>query len=242
MPQTPEHSFCIWIIGSDTALAQRWEAVLRSRGWMTSHVSSIAHAESQADRCAFGIMIIEEPAVNESGGKWLEHAATSRKNISFILFGGPGGISDKRVAECLEKGFDDHIPRDIDVGVLVAKLRAHIRRVLPSLALTMEEFESRSGRIRISRSRRMVWIINSKGVLSEVRGLTPTEFELMILLVEHAGSIVERRKILERIWKNREVNAETVDKHVEALRKKLGSHGSDIQTMYGQGYIFNEEL
>ena len=46
---------------------------------------------------------------------------------------------------------------------------------------------------------------------------------------------------MEEIWKEKsgQFNCETIDKHMETLRRKLGPYGKNIRTVYGTGYIFD---
>ena len=48
---------------------------------------------------------------------------------------------------------------------------------------------------------------------------------------------------MEEIWKERsgQVNCETIDKHVETLRHKLGPYGKYVKTVYGSGYMYKAE-
>ena len=73
-----------------------------------------------------------------------------------------------------------------------------------------------------------------------LENLTPKEFEIFSILICHEGDIVPRALILAYIWRKKaeHVYSETVNKHVESLRRKLGVHGKKIKTIYGSGYVF----
>ena len=67
--------------------------------------------------------------------------------------------------------------------------------------------------------------------------LTPVEFRLLLLFVQHAGDVVERLKILDTVWgQTAHVSARCVDHHVCGLRKKISKAGSRIESVYGVGY------
>ncbi len=69
--------------------------------------------------------------------------------------------------------------------------------------------------------------------------LTPKEFELLSLLVANPGKPFSREQLLDRIWTNEyEVTDRTIDTHVLRLRKKLGSYGPAVQTVWGFGYKY----
>ena len=71
-------------------------------------------------------------------------------------------------------------------------------------------------------------------------GLTRKEYELLALLVQHAGEIIPRDVLLQRIWGySPDVKTRTLDVHVRRLRKKLGAFADQyIETIFGIGYRF----
>jgi DNA-binding response OmpR family regulator len=70
--------------------------------------------------------------------------------------------------------------------------------------------------------------------------LTRKEYELLALLVEHAGEIVSRQTLLYRIWGyGEQIRTRTLDVHIRRLRKKLGNYSDQyIETIFGIGYRF----
>jgi DNA-binding response OmpR family regulator len=70
--------------------------------------------------------------------------------------------------------------------------------------------------------------------------LTRKEFELLSLLVRHAGQIIPREALLMQVWGySSEIRTRTLDVHIRRLRKKLGSYADRyIETIFGIGYRF----
>jgi DNA-binding response OmpR family regulator len=70
--------------------------------------------------------------------------------------------------------------------------------------------------------------------------LTRKEYDLLALLVQHAGQIVPREVLLFRVWGyGSEIRTRTLDVHVRRLRKKLGNYADQyIETIFGIGYRF----
>ncbi len=70
--------------------------------------------------------------------------------------------------------------------------------------------------------------------------LTRKEFELLAMLVQHAGDIIPRETLLQRVWGySREIRTRTLDVHIRRLRRKLGAYsGQYIETIFGIGYRF----
>ncbi len=70
--------------------------------------------------------------------------------------------------------------------------------------------------------------------------LTRKEFDLLALLVHHAGDIIPRQTLLQKVWGySREIRTRTLDVHIRRLRRKLGVYsGHYIETIFGIGYRF----
>jgi DNA-binding response OmpR family regulator len=70
--------------------------------------------------------------------------------------------------------------------------------------------------------------------------LTRKEYDLLALLVQHAGEIIPREALLMQVWGyGSEIRTRTLDVHVRRLRKKLGGYADQyIETIFGIGYRF----
>jgi two-component system alkaline phosphatase synthesis response regulator PhoP len=71
--------------------------------------------------------------------------------------------------------------------------------------------------------------------------LTRREFDLLRCLVENRHRVLSRDRLLERVWGyTASIETRAVDVHVGRLRSKLGTAGSQIETVVGLGYRFVE--
>lgn len=132
------------------------------------------------------------------------------------------------VVEGLELGADDYLPKPLSMMELIARVKAVLRRSSRSDA---EESMIEAGSIRMDVSRHTV----SAG--GEFISLTLKEFELLRVLMENAGRLVVRSKLIESVWSQDYAGADhTLDSHIQTLRSKLGPSGGMIQTVYGCGY------
>ena len=69
--------------------------------------------------------------------------------------------------------------------------------------------------------------------------LTPTEYRLLVALMERRGRVQRRQQLLENAWDiHVHIETRTVDMHVQRLRAKLGHAGKWIETVRGFGYRF----
>ena len=71
--------------------------------------------------------------------------------------------------------------------------------------------------------------------------LTSKEFKLLKYLLSKADKVQTRDNLLEKVWGyNNDVTTRTVDTHIKRLRSKIGKYGDKIETIRGEGYIFNK--
>jgi DNA-binding response OmpR family regulator len=109
----------------------------------------------------------------------------------------------------LDAGADDYVTKPFRLAVLLARMRAMLRRSAPP--------ESAAGDVRVEEASRRAW----RG--EREIDLSPKEFDLLALLVREAGSVVTRERIMDEVW---DVNwfgsTKTLDMHISWLRRKLG--------------------
>jgi two-component system phosphate regulon response regulator PhoB len=129
----------------------------------------------------------------------------------------------------LETGADDYVVKPYSVLELMARARAQLRRVRPSTAGVVLEHED----IRLDPESHRVY--RSEKVLK----LGPTEFKLLVTLMERPGRVFSREQLLDLVWgRDIYVDTRTVDVHVGRLRKSLMQHGGSdpVRTVRGAGY------
>jgi len=129
----------------------------------------------------------------------------------------------------LDLGADDYITKPFSLRELKSRIRALLRR--RSLDGGVPEDVYGDARLHISRGAMEV-LLDSRPIRVTMR-----EFELLWYLVMTRPRVASRESILERVWGlSSDVETRTVDVHVRALRKKLGSE--TVETVIGAGYRF----
>ena len=129
----------------------------------------------------------------------------------------------------LETGADDYVVKPYSVLELMARARAQLRRVRPSTAGMVLEHED----IRLDPESHRVYRAD------KVLRLGPTEFKLLVTLMERPGRVFSRGQLLDLVWgRDIYVDTRTVDVHVGRLRKSLMLHGGadPVRTVRGAGY------
>jgi two-component system alkaline phosphatase synthesis response regulator PhoP len=136
----------------------------------------------------------------------------------------------------LELGADDYLTKPFSPKVLIARLRAVIRRREQEGAKDAKEPIQR-GDLLIHPGRREVLVSGSRVALE----LTFTEFNILALLASRPGWVFTRAQIVDTVrGYDYHVTERSVDVHVVGLRRKLGTHGELIETVRGVGYRFRE--
>jgi two-component system phosphate regulon response regulator PhoB len=133
----------------------------------------------------------------------------------------------------LELGADDYLTKPFSPRVLLARLRAVLRRphgepVAADAVLTYRDLVLHPGRHEV--------LMQGQPVL-----LTATEFRMLHLLVRRPGWVFTRHQLITAAQgEDVSVTERSVDVHIVSLRRKLGAYGDAIETIRGVGYRLQE--
>ena len=177
----------VLIVDDEPAIRKFLRVTLTAQAYHTIEASCGQEAlvKAAADKPDIVVLDIGLPDIN---GIEVTRLLREWTQIPIIILSVRGAESDKIAA--LDAGADDYLTKPFGVGELLARLRAALRRA----AQTTSQPVFTSGNLKVDLARRLITV---SGL--EVQ-LTPTEYELLRVLVTHAGKVLTHHFLLREVW------------------------------------------
>jgi DNA-binding response OmpR family regulator len=176
----------------------------------------------------FDVVLLDIMLPGMSGYRVLERLRADGVRTPVLLVSAKDGEVDQ--ADGLDLGADGYLVKPFSFVVLVAQVRALLRRSVD----TTQRQSRRVGDLEVDRTRRQVtW---SGGFI----GLSPREYAVLDVLVGRAGSVVTKDELLRAVWGDEQAaTRNAVEVYVGYVRKKLESVGAGdlLRTVRGHGYL-----
>nr|WP_205678448.1 response regulator transcription factor [Arthrobacter silviterrae] len=212
------------IVEDDDAVASALLAAVSSAGHRAERVSRGSDALLQHRKAAMILLDLGLPDMD--GLEVLRKLRQVTLNPVIIL---TARDDERSVVRGLRLGADDYLIKPVKLNELLARIEAVARRMGRAAAPSSE---LAAGDVTVSLDHR------TAEVGGRALSLTPTEFELLALLVKHGGSIATRQQIMDSLWGDAFAAASrSLDVHLTGLRAKLGRPGY-IVNVRGVGYRF----
>ena len=168
--------------------------------------------------------------INLGDGSGFELCKEFRRltNVPILFISARASDDDKIVA--LNIGGDDYVQKPYSLGVLLAKVKAVLKRYV---GVGNSEFSD--GYLTVNFDSKQVKV--NGGAVK----LTALEFKLLAYLVENRGKVISKRELFERVWEDKFTGDGTLNVHIRRLREAIEPCPNEpryIITAWGDGYKF----
>jgi two-component system, OmpR family, response regulator MprA len=220
------------VVEDDRALRRVLELALSAGGWSVEVAENGQHGLSRLAASDPDAVVLDVGLPDFDGIALCRRLRRAGNRVPVLMVSARDGVADR--VGGLDAGADDYLAKPFDVAELRARLRALLRRAGEGEAAD----EPRVGELRLDRERHGVWVADA------FVELTPTELQLLELLMRNAGTVLPHGLVYDRVWGydfGPEANSLRV--YVGYLRRKLGEAGarSVIHTVRGVGYVLREQ-
>ncbi|MBR4819994.1 MAG: response regulator transcription factor [Clostridiales bacterium] len=185
-------------------------------------------------------LILLDINLGEDSGFELCQMIRAKMNVPIFFISARSAEDDMLLA--LSIGGDDYICKPYSLGVLLAKVKAALKRYEEANSSSSETEESKNivklGNATIDMSRAVV-IKNG-----EKTPLKAMEFRLLVYMLNNRNRIIKKEEFFEKIWGTEFVGDVTLNVHIRHLREKIeddASNPSFIKTVWGSGFILEDQ-
>jgi DNA-binding response OmpR family regulator len=216
----------ILVVEDDDLTARALERGLAAEGYAVEVTRDGIDGLHRAREFSYDAMILDLMLPGISGQAVCSELRAAGRDLPVLMLTALGDPADHAAA--LDIGADDYIVKPFKFPVLLAHLRALLRRGPARLPAVL-----RSGGLALDPARHVC----TKG--GSVLELTPREFAVLRYLMSHAGATVSKQELLDHVWgENDAADHNVVQVYVSSLRRKVdgAGPGSLIETVRGIGY------
>ncbi|MDE6700544.1 MAG: response regulator transcription factor [Acetatifactor sp.] len=216
----------IMIVEDDPAIREELALLLKNEGYCPLPVTNFTDVSEQAMQNCPDLILLD---IGLPGRDGFSICMGLRKAVSAPIIFVTSRDSSLDEVQALSLGGDDYITKPYSIPVLMARIKAVLRR--GSKAAEPDVMEVRGLRLNLT-----------KGTISTETGtaaLTRNELQILACLMEHAGKIISRADLIEALWDNQiYIDDNTLSVNVTRLRGKLSELGLQdfIKTRRGMGY------
>lgn len=232
-PDSTQPETAILVVEDDADIRQVIELMLKSAGYLTYTASNGADALEQVAGRHFDLILLDIIMPGMDGYQVARRiqADPATRDIPIIMVSGRNEVVDQVLG--LELGADDYICKPIEPRLLLARVKARLRRAAPANSDSIV-----FGKLVIDRSERSIHVGDQDIAVSDA------EFDLLWLLASNAGKVLSREDILLATrGLAYDGSDRSIDMRISRLRKLLGDDGAApklIKSVRSKGYLFSK--
>jgi len=221
----------ILIVEDQENLARLIKDGLESEGFLAEYVLDGEEAQNRIDfeHDQYDLILMDVMLPRKNGLELCQFCRKKNFNLPILMLTAKDSPED--IVKGLNAGADDYLPKPFSFDVLIARIRALLRRPSDTSPLILEARD-----IRLDPYKKIVH--KNK---TEIK-LTLKEFCILEYLLRHPNQVINRNQLVSNIWDcSADSFSNFVDVHINNLRKKLDSKKDNlIETINGLGYKLNK--
>lgn len=221
----------ILVVEDDKKVASFLEQGLREDGYSVDVTHDGTEGESMAHINDYDLLILDVMLPGKNGVDIVRALRREDTPVPVLLLTARDAAED--MVRGLDAGADDYLTKPFRFEVLLARVRALLRRGGAKRSETLRYADLELDRIHHTATR-----------AGRNLKLTAKEFQLLEYFLLHPGEVVRRTHLLEKVWDlSFDPMSNVVDVHVAKLRQKLREGGEPplVHTMRGVGYMLSED-
>jgi two-component system response regulator MprA len=219
------------VVEDERRMAELLRKGLEEEGYVVAVALDGPTGLATARSSSFELIVLDIMLPGMNGFQIARHLRSQGISTPILMLTARDDTPD--IVQGLDLGADDYLTKPFSFEVLLARIRALLRRGPAPVAAQL-----RIGSLKLDPAARAVF----RG--EERVPLTRTEFHLLEFLMRRSGQVVPRGTLIEAVWGyDREIESNTLDAFIRLLRSKVeGKDGPRlIQTVRGVGYVIRED-
>jgi two-component system response regulator PhoP len=221
----------VLLIEDEMRLAENMVAALRESGLAVDHAADGEAGSHLAEQGIYDAIVLDLMLPRKSGQKVLQELRLQKIHTPVLILTAQEG--KESVVSLLNAGADDYLSKPFDLGELLARIKALIRRAkgasTPVLAVSDVQLDT------------VQQTVQRRGRVVE---LSPTEFRILEYLMHRPRAVISQKELLEHLYDfDWEHHSNVIEAHISNLRRKLNAAGTEplIETLRHRGYRLRED-
>lgn len=220
----------IYILEDDKNISEIEQFALKNAGYEVSAFATASDFENALTKEYPDLIIMDIMLPDRDGLSVLKDVRAEQSTAKLPVIMVTAKTSEMDKVKGLDQGADDYMTKPFGIMELISRVKALLRRANVSGGSHIYSFDG----ITMDDAKHQVLV---DGQETE---LTYKEYQLLKMLIQNSGIVLQRSQILDRVWGiDYEGESRTLDMHIKTLRRKIGEKGNLIQTVRNVGYTMN---
>lgn len=221
----------VLVVEDELRLAENIVSALREAGFAVDHAADGREGLAFAEQDLFDLIVLDLMLPELTGAEVLKFLRKKGIQTPVLILTAQEGKTS--IVEMLNSGADDYLAKPFDLGEVIARVKALIRRSKGSASpkLKVAELEVDTVLQTVSHG--------SRGI-----DLSPTEYRILEYLAHRPRAIVSKQELLEHLYDyDWEHHSNVIEAHISNLRRKISIPGDEpiIETLRHRGYRLRSE-